>query len=134
MRVFFEKVRQIFQSQQLLGNRERSPNHLPHRLLHGFNLRFHRGQTNTRPVARQYLLSLESAVKRCFARINDLSIQKAGRKFRYGGGLILMGGGCVPLGAGPAAAGGFAGDVGKHRSVLTFGYAAAGLSDTAAAH
>src|SRR5690242_11234644 len=46
MRVFFDKSRQIFQMCKPLGHGWRSPNHFANRLLHGFNLYFHREKLN----------------------------------------------------------------------------------------
>jgi hypothetical protein len=42
MRVFFEKAGQVFQMSEPAGHRERTPDHFADRLLHRFNLSFHR--------------------------------------------------------------------------------------------
>jgi hypothetical protein len=42
MRVFFEKASQVFQVGEPAGHGERTTDHFVHRLLHRFNLSFHR--------------------------------------------------------------------------------------------
>ena len=46
MRVFFDEAGQIFQVREPLRHGERTPDHFVNRLLHGFNLRFHRDKFN----------------------------------------------------------------------------------------
>jgi len=46
MRVFFEKAGQILQMRQPAGHGGRTPDHFANRLLHWFNLHFHRRQLN----------------------------------------------------------------------------------------
>jgi hypothetical protein len=42
MRVFFEKASQVLQMGELAGHGERTTDHFADRLLHRFNLSFHR--------------------------------------------------------------------------------------------